>query len=134
MRQSRTVSIFWLLVLTVPVQAGDRVGADATVEDEIRKGAMALLDRIAIRSTVHYRQLLNDDAAWLIKSMRPGGWYTYDRKSEHADNSVTQFANLGLWAAADALAEVPASYWATVEKHWLTGQRPDGGWAYSDGD
>src|SRR5262245_49552521 len=258
MRRSRTVMTLSLLALCIPAQAGDRAGAVVTVEDEIHKGATALLDRIAITSTIryrihrgdkieiaditghpiegtpqrlrfrtvsgrdveipfedivrredhasldcdmprphnggpaaliafalqsaetdpqdirlrallrllethpmpgtygrglraavwarrlertadpalraHYRRLLNDDATWLIKAMKPGGWYSYERKNEHTDNSVTQFANLGVWAAADALTEIPAAYWAAVEKHWLAGQRGDGGWPYSDSD
>ena len=43
--------------------------------------------------------------------------------------SVSQYGVLGMWASAQTV-EVPAAYWAAVEKAWLGWQQPSGGWAY----
>lgn len=82
------------------------------------------------------RRLLNNDVRWLMNAMKANGYYSYDLKGVHRDNSVTQLANLGMWAASDAFAEVPGAYWRGVERHWLESQHADGGWAYApqDGD
>lgn len=85
------------------------------------------------RERSHYQRLLNIDVAWLAQAARPNGYYSYVRDGDaHEDNSVTQFANLAMAAAAEAWAEVPPRYWEAVEHHWLSLQLPNGGWSYND--
>ena len=50
----------------------------------------------------------------------PGIWH----------NSTTQYAVLGMWAAANTGVELPRDYWQTIEDAWRRNQHPDGGWAY----
>jgi len=49
------------------------------------------------------------------------------------DNSCTQYALLGLRACVDAYIEIPSQVWADAEKHFLSTQGSDGGWAYVTG-
>ena len=46
------------------------------------------------------------------------------------DNSNSQYGLLGVWSAAEAEVEIPASYWAMVDNHWVTSQRNNGTWDY----
>lgn len=50
----------------------------------------------------------------------------------HYDLSNSQFAVLGMWALAEAGAQVPTDYWKRVEDAWVKAQQPDGGWKYND--
>ncbi len=90
-----------------------------------------------------YRGQLQEDLRWLVRAVHPpssahagaygylsmqearGGWY---------DNSNSQFGVLGVWMATESGAHAGdlKKYWTQVEKHWLSDQRPDGGWAYQD--
>lgn len=83
-----------------------------------------------------YRRLLNDDVQWLLTSSLRDAAYGYtrpkDRRTGRTDNSLTQFAHLGMAVADDASAEIPSNFWAAVERHWLGSQQPDGGWKYED--
>ncbi|MEZ0227527.1 MAG: hypothetical protein ACAI25_02805 [Planctomycetota bacterium] len=65
-----------------------------------------------------------------LKLEKKGEW------GEAGDNSVTQFAVLGLHAAASAGVEAPADTWKRIVAHFEAGQREDGGWAYqaAEGD
>lgn len=47
------------------------------------------------------------------------------------DNSNSQYALLGVWAAADAGLSVPADYWALQDAHWRATQCKSGGWTYN---
>lgn len=54
----------------------------------------------------------------------PGKLYRYDM-------SVSQYGVLGVWAAAQRLADsISPNYWAMVEIAWHKLQQPDGGWCY----
>ena len=94
------------------------------------------------------RKLLAADSGRLLASMyRPTGPPSRDpvqlnrygahqyvaegkpRDGPH-DNSNTQFGILGVWAAARARLEIPASYWQYTRQHWLRTQMRDGGWSY----
>src|SRR5207248_11621217 len=50
------------------------------------------------------------------------------------DNSNSQYAVLGMWALEQAGAEVPVSYWNTVDAAWRKHQNSDGGWGYHIGE
>ncbi len=52
---------------------------------------------------------------------QPRWWY---------DLSNSQYGVLGMWALDEAGAEVPATYWKTVDAAWKKAQKEDGGWSY----
>ena len=95
----------------------------------------ALLDRpITKQNRQRYRKLLQEDANWLMRAGNADGGYTYSVNSAAGyDNSNTQFANFGLWAAAVGGVEVANKNWMAMARHWQKGQLPSGGWAYSTG-
>ncbi len=97
-----------------------------------------LLDRkLGEERHQQYRRLLQQDITWLMHARTTQGAHTYFHPREMdfpGDNSNTQFAHLGLWAGAVAGADVSNSVWLAMEKYWLGGQEPDGGWAYVNGN
>jgi len=78
--------------------------------------------------------LLRKDAQWLIRAANASGAYTYTSSGGQAaevwDNSNSQLALLGVSAAIGRGVEIPPAYLRLVEKHWLSQQQSDGGWAY----
>src|ERR1700741_4688010 len=64
--------------------------------------------------------------------MHADGGYTYSlgRSRVPWDNSNTQYAMLGAWAAAEAGMEVPALFWQASDAHWRTTKAPSVCWAY----
>lgn len=79
---------------------------------------------------------LQADLRWLLKAMiekgPDRGMYTYDDAIEGAgDFSNSQYGVLGVWYAADAGLEVPATFWRDVDAAWKRGQLPDGSWGYT---
>jgi hypothetical protein len=95
----------------------------------IRATALAVYDRPEDRET------LKRDLLWLV-SANFNGAYTYGMPLSKTyrwgwDNSNSQFGLLGVWSAAETGLEVPLSYWAAVERHWLSNQLPDGTWGYA---
>jgi hypothetical protein len=101
------------------------------------------------------RDLIARDAAWLVHAellanpiagagrpriIVPGGYrsgsWTYNEARGGVgigDNSNTQYALLGLNAAAEAGIPIPAEVWRTARLHWLACQQFDGGWGYHFG-
>jgi len=76
---------------------------------------------------------LKKDVAWLIEAGGSDGLYSYTPKHKSfkaPDNSNSQMAVLGVWAAARRGVGVPDSYWEKVERQWLRSQSADGGWGY----
>ena len=74
------------------------------------------------------------DAAWLQSAAAGDGSYTYTSQAKgeagRYDNSNSQMAALGVWAAAQRGIEVPREYWRRTERHWKSQQQVDGGWGY----
>ncbi len=59
------------------------------------------------------------------------GMYDYAPGSSKAySHSRSQYAVLGMWAAAQSGVEVPDSYWRMVEEAWRRNQETSGGWTY----
>ena len=58
-----------------------------------------------------------------IGGPQPGNWF---------DRSNGQYAVLGMWALADAGAEIKSSYWQIEDAAWKKAQLPDGGWNYNN--
>ena len=75
-----------------------------------------------------YREPLINAKNWLVKTQSQGTW-NYTGKGP-GDNSITQFAILGLKSAKDAGLDVPAAIFANTENHFRKTQNPDGGWGY----
>lgn len=79
---------------------------------------------------------LKADVDWLMKASGGDAAYTYisqdsNKSDPEYDNSNSQMAVLGVWMASQRGIEVPASYWKSVEQHWLNQQQPDGGFGYT---
>ncbi|MBI5725118.1 MAG: DUF4159 domain-containing protein [Planctomycetes bacterium] len=78
-----------------------------------------------------YSKLLQKDVDALVKG-GTGGGYGYFVNEGGGDNSNSQYGVLGVWAGADGNIQIPAAYWAAVQKKWLAGQKSDGSWSYWD--
>ena len=83
-----------------------------------------------------YRPLLVRDASLLYRSTHRGA-HNYPATgrpdTSRYDNSNTQFAVLGIWAADMNHVEVPMAYWRAAMEHWTGDQNSDGGWPYHKG-
>lgn len=92
------------------------------------------------------RPLVQRNADWLIKSglgwtVDPEGRVTGELKgwsypqNNFADNSNTQYALLGLYAAKQSGARIHESVWAAVQRYYATTQAPvsptTGAWVYA---
>jgi hypothetical protein len=86
--------------------------------------------------TPEIRSLATRDATKLRGLMKTTdyakGFYDYDNTGGPKTHSLSrsQYAVLGMWACAQAGAEVPGAYWAEIEKAWNRAQEKDGGWHY----
>lgn len=75
--------------------------------------------------------ILQQAADWLVSAQVPGGGWSYSHKTEGwHDHSNSQFAVLGLRAAANAGAKVKREVWERELTHYKTSQLADGGWGY----
>ena len=89
--------------------------------------------------TPEVKSLMKRDAAALQTMMKTSGnakgFYDYDAKGGPNTYSLSrsQYAVLGMWAAAASGVEVPTEYWRKVEAAWTGAQEPDGGWRYQKG-
>jgi hypothetical protein len=62
----------------------------------------------------------------------PGSWtYSDSKHARPGDNSNTQYALLGLFAASEAGVSVKASVWEYARSYWERSQKHDGSWAYT---
>lgn len=80
-----------------------------------------------------YRAAIAAAARWLADVQLPNGLWTYDARQGAFDHSNTQFALLGLHAAAQAGVDVPGSVWKRARSTLLGNQNEDGGWSYRTG-
>ncbi|HEY4263541.1 MAG TPA: prenyltransferase/squalene oxidase repeat-containing protein [Schlesneria sp.] len=84
-----------------------------------------------------YKPQLEMIAQFLIGRQRPHGAWYYQIEiggAEFGDTSITQYAILGLWAAARADVEIPTETWERAGKWLLMTQRRDGGFGYHPSD
>ncbi len=79
-----------------------------------------------------YRAEIDAAADWLLLTRCPSGLWSYGASAANCnfDHSNTQFALLGLHAAAEAGAEIPRGVWRDIRKAVLDTQQSDGGWSY----
>lgn len=79
--------------------------------------------------------VLKRDVNWLLNAHGTDGSYHYSSQAKSDDggydNSNSQIAVLGMWAAAQREINVPKSYWRIIEQHWVDEQLADGGWNYN---
>lgn len=61
----------------------------------------------------------------------PGTWTYSASKTRQGDNSNTQYALLGLHAAAEVGIPVKTQIWALSREHFLGSQNRDGSWGYT---
>jgi hypothetical protein len=112
-----------------------RRGHAQTYATGIRATALALFNRPQDRA------VLRQDVAALLQAHTQGA-YSYHVDGARArsrykgpwDNSNSQYGLLGVWSGAEAGMEVPGSYWAAVEQHWVEAQQRDGQWGYVGAD
>jgi hypothetical protein len=96
-----------------------------TYDRAVRLAALAVLARPQDRAAIieHANALLN--------GQRKGAYgYTAEEAGRNWDNSNTQYAIMGVWAAADAGLDVPHDYWAMELEHWAANQLANGQWSY----
>ncbi|HEX2971067.1 MAG TPA: hypothetical protein VHP11_01970, partial [Tepidisphaeraceae bacterium] len=87
---------------------------------------------LAVYNRPDDRAALREDVGWLIQNSRHGAYHYSDRGTRIGswDNSNSQYGLLGVWSGAEVGAEVPQSYWMSVQNHWYECQYPDGDWGY----
>ncbi len=66
-----------------------------------------------------------DHALW------PGSWSYKMSKTRHGDNSNSQYALLGLYAATEAGVKVKEDVWKLAREYWQRYQMRDGSWTYT---
>lgn len=77
-----------------------------------------------------YRPQIRAAARWLASVQTDDGLWSYDARRRLYDHSNTQFALLGLHAAAQTGVSIPNSVWRCARQALLRHQLPDGGWGY----
>lgn len=100
---------------------------------DIYSTGLAIMFLVAVDPDVHLY-----DIEKLVRSLelrqKPEGAWGYPvggANGEKCDTSMTQFAVLGLWEAADqAGVEVPVKVWENVSKWLVRTQDPSGAWGY----
>jgi hypothetical protein len=77
-----------------------------------------------------YRREISAAVDWLVAAQQVGGLWNYTEVGTRFDHSNTQFALLGLYAAATNGFSVPFNAWQKAQTALLRTQNPDGGWSY----
>lgn len=80
-----------------------------------------------------YREEIEVAARWLVQAQTGSGLWSYMQKANTFDHSNSQFALLGLHAAATADAKFPIAVWQRARTRVLASQNRDGGWSYQGG-
>lgn len=88
---------------------------------------------LAAADAKRYQREIQSAAKWLISAQLDSGLWTYGAGSGIFDHSNSQFALLGLYAAAQAGVAVPPSTWQKARARVLATQNADGGWGYRSG-
>lgn len=89
---------------------------------------------LALADAQAYRVPILAAARWLIDAQHADGLWSYTAQPAPFDHSNSQFALLGLHAAAEAGVNVPRSVWQSAQTRVLSTQNPDGGWTYKLND
>jgi len=91
------------------------------------------LRAMAIREVapLRYKRQLRECTDLLVRAQQPDGGWSYRNFRQRSDFSNSQFALLGLRAAAESGIVIPRSLWANAERFYLNGQLHDGSWGYT---
>jgi len=103
-----------------------RLGSRGVYEAALRMMALESVDPVA------YRLEIAADAERLISWQDASGGWGYPQPSR-PDNSNSQFALLGLNAAAMSGVPVPDAVWQNARRYFVVRQGNDGGWSYQSG-
>src|SRR5262249_34547919 len=68
-------------------------------------------------------------ARYLMGKQKASGGWDYDTRTV-GDSSISQYAILGLWEAANAGADVPPAVFDRAAGFYIATQAADGGWFY----
>ncbi len=79
-----------------------------------------------------YRAEIEAAARWLMKAQLESGLWSYTQQPAAFDHSNSQFALLGLHAAAQAGVKIAPTVWQRARTRVLSTQNRDGGWSYRD--
>jgi len=79
-----------------------------------------------------YREQIRQNAEFLMAAQQESGGWSYNARGR-PDNSNSQFALLGLRAAALSGVHIPAEVWRKAWEYFARGQQRDGGWSYLQG-
>jgi hypothetical protein len=79
-----------------------------------------------------YAAEINAAARWLAEAQGTHGLWSYTPGEARFDHSNTQFALLGLHAAAEAGVRIPQKVWRDALAGVIRTQKEDGGWSYQN--
>jgi hypothetical protein len=148
--QTGTTSLVTLALLT----AGESPKSPAVAKalEFLQKYSAEELHRtysVALQTMVYaaadperYKVQIADNVAWLEKAQLrrgdhfdwPGSWTYSSDKETQGDNSNTQYALLGLYAASEVGVPVKREVWTLARDYWEMAQRNDGSWGYMPHD
>lgn len=80
-----------------------------------------------------YRPEMEAIVRYLVAQQNKNGQWDYPTHPDGGDTSISQYAVLGLWAAARAGIEVPPDTWNRSAAWHVKSQKPDGGFLYHPG-
>jgi hypothetical protein len=117
------------------VEAARRAREHLFVEGPVRETVEAFTyDSALVALLLAAERVAPDDLAAtakrLVRWQRSRGWWDYGEAPSDANLSTTQFAALGLAAAARRGVEVPARTWKAIATAHLEAQGKDGRWDY----
>jgi len=127
------------LVTLALLQAGEPVASRqmAAALDQIRNLADQRVYVVSLKIMVlaqadpdRYRREIQAGAQWLIKAQTKAGLWSYTQAGGNFDHSNSQFALLGLHAAAQVGVHIPTAVWRRAQTAVLRTQNRDGGWPY----
>ncbi len=85
---------------------------------------------LAAADAAKYHTEIGAAAHWLVSAQRRNGLWSYETRGGTYDHSNTQFALLGLHAAAQAGIRIAPRVWKIARNQLMRNQKTDGGWAY----
>ncbi|RUL82218.1 DUF4159 domain-containing protein [Tautonia sociabilis] len=142
-----TTSLATLALLTAGVPKNDpSIVAALRHLEQFSARQLGQVYTVALQTMVYaaadpdrYRIRLKENVEWLeAAQIGPrdgvdgvGGWTYTVQKGQSADNSNTQYALLGLNAAAEVGVPVDPDVWELARHYWEQSQRLNGGWGYT---
>ena len=116
---------------------------ESSAEDMHRTYSVALQTMVfALADPDRFKVHIADNVNWLERAQLkrgdhfewPGTWTYSSDKEAPGDNSNTQYALLGLYAASEVGVPVKREVWALSRDYWEHAQKADGSWGYMPND